>query len=278
MSSWVQARDQIRTRILANSTVPTARVNVAAFNGAKFDYPESDYTTNGNAVWIHPQADSVPQSARPLGIGMTAPMHRQGLLTLSFFFMANVGESDFATYIDPLVEAMQRKEFGVVQTGDFDEPDYIGEDENHGSEFSRVDLQCGYNILEWPTTSLIVDNYITIESNPATHGFAVLDVVGHNDSTGDWQQVVATTAGYANISELGVVFYVPNTNDAILALPGAVVSITGHGLTVGALYVDQSTAGLISNTEPTSGVRWRVGTALDANKIHVNPDDQPEEL
>ncbi len=276
MSSWVQARSQIKTRVLANSTVPSGRVNLSAFNGPAFDYPASDYATNGNSVWIHPQADSVPQAAIPLGLGLSAAMHRQGLLTLSFYFLANVGESDFATYIDPLVEAMQRKEFGVVTTGDFDEPDFIGVDENHGTEWTRVDMQCGYSIQEWPTTSLIVDGYLTIESNPAAHAFAVQNVVGHNDSSTDWQKVVATTAGYANISELAVVFFVPNSNYALLALPGSVVSITGHGL-AGALYVDQSTAGTITDTAPTADVSWRIGTAVDANRIAVI-HEQPIEL
>ena len=276
MSSWVQARDQVLTRVIANSTVPEARINLAAYNGAEFSYPESDYTTPSNAVWIHPQVDSVPGSAQPLGIGLTAKMHRQGLLTLSFYFMANVGESDYATYIDPLVTAMHRAEFGVCEFGDFEEPDYLGTDENHGGEFVRVDMQCGFRVQESSTESLIVDGYLTIQSNPAAHGFAVQQVVGLDDVSTDWEKVVGTTAGYANISELGVVFHVPNVNDAILALPGSVVSITGHGLN-GALYVDQSTAGTITDTAPIAGVSWRIGTAVDANKIAV-VHEQPIEL
>jgi len=271
MADWTLARTAIDTRVLANASTT---VNLSGFNGAKFSYPAEDFTTPANAVWMRHQVDNVPL-AEPLGISALAPMHRRGLLTLSFYLMSNTGEAYLPAVVNPVLEAFHRQEFSIVHMEDFEEPDYIGADGNHGGEWVRVDYRCGFYVEE-RTDGVVDEGYLRVESNPAAHGFAVQEVVGLNDSTDDWQKLIATTAGYANISQAGVVFHVASANDFIVALSGSLVTITAHGLT-GALYVSQGTSGLITSTVPTTGVSWRIGTAVDANRIAVL-HEQPIEL
>ncbi len=268
MSDWMLARTQIKTRVLANSPVPSARINLSEFNSDPTDWvdPEPNFTTPSNSSWFRPQVDSVPVFDQPW-IGDTAMMFRRGLLTFEWFFMAGTGEDDFASPINTLNTAFQRKAFGIVEMDDFDEPDVLGLTD--GGKWMRVNSQAGFIVQQSSTESLIVDQFITVQSDPAAHGFAAEDAVGFNDSSGEWQKLTATTAGVANISQVGLVYFVPNANDFMIALPGSTVSLAGNAFGGGALYVDQSTAGAVTNTVPTAGVQWKIGSAIDSSRVSV---------
>jgi len=276
MSDWMAARTEIKTRVLANSPVPSARVNLTSYNSDQqgWDTPEPDFATPSNSTWFKFQVDSVPLFDQPW-VGTAAPMYRRGLFTASWHFVAGTGEDAYATPINALNTALHRQCFGVVEFDDFDEPDIVGLTED--KEWMRVDSQAGFAVQQSSTESLIVNQYITVLSDPAAHGFAVEDVVGYDDSTGQWEKIIATAAGLANISQIGFVYFVPNVNDFMLALPGSIVSLPGNSFGEGALYVSQSTAGAVTNTVPTSGIRWKVGSQIDSSRVSVK-DFEPLEL
>ena len=270
------ARDAIYTRILANNPVPSARVNLSMFNSdqASWTDPAPDFATPGNCTWWKPQIDSVPVFSQPW-VGEAAPMYRRGLFTAEWYFLAGTGETDFDTPINALNTALHRQSFNGVEFDDFQEPDVLGLTDD--DKWFRVDSSAGFVVQQSSTESLIVNQYISVLSNPVSHGFAVENVVGFNDSTGQWQKIVATTAGVANISQIGFTYFVPSVNDFMIALPGSIVSLPGNSFGTGALYLSQSTAGAVTTTVPTSGVSWKVGSSIDASRVAVK-ETEPQSL
>lgn len=273
--SWTGARDAIYTRFLAQSPVPTSRVNLAMFNGSVFNPPSIDFDTPSNSTWVRPQVDAVP-GATPIGIGQSAAMQRRGILTVAHFFVAGSGETDISI-VNDTITAFHRIEVSgtglVAEFEDADEPDAVGFTDDEA--WFQINATIPFRVQESSTESLTLNQYISVSQS--SHGFAVGDCIGFNDSTTQWQKIVATTAGAANISLVGFCYFVPNANRFMAALPGSTVLMTGHGFGTGALYLDQSTAGSVTTTAPTSGVKWKVGSALDANRVAVL-QTEPESL
>lgn len=97
----------------------------------------------------------------------------------------------------------------------------------------------------------------------AGHGLAVKDWVGFNGSA--WVKVTAT-AGQPRCD--GVVSAVVDSSTFVLS-PVGPVTITGHGYTLGPLYLSQGTAGTVTSTQPSSGIVQQMAVAYDANSLIV---------
>lgn len=89
-----------------------------------------------------------------------------------------------------------------------------------------------------------------------------------------WTEAQANSG--ANIAE-GIVLNVPDASSFWVLIDPAFVTLTSHGLS-GEIWLDQSTAGALTDTKPTSGVRQRLGKTLDANTIFWNPSRSYEEI
>ncbi len=95
------------------------------------------------------------------------------------------------------------------------------------------------------------------------HGLAAKDWVGFSGSS--WGKVAATLAA---VRCDGVVSAVLDADTFVLTSVGA-VTLTGHGYTLGPLYLSQGSAGAVTSSAPSSGVSQQVGVAIDANTVLV---------
>jgi hypothetical protein len=120
------------------------------------------------------------------------------------------------------------------------------------------------------------DDLFAPEFNETTHGFAVGDVLKRSSASAH-AKAQADSAANAKPG-ISVVVDVEDAN-WFSAYPGRhAVTITAHGY--GAfgteLWLDQSTAGAMTTTKPTSGVRLFLGWVIDTNTIFWDP--RPMEL
>lgn len=99
-----------------------------------------------------------------------------------------------------------------------------------------------------------------------SHGFSPGDLV-YPDSATTWAK--ADGSAIASVAE-GIVVSVPDANTAwIVTTDGSLLTLTGHGLgsAGGRLWLDQSTAGAITSTQPVVGVIQPVGRVVDDDTI-----------
>jgi hypothetical protein len=119
-----------------------------------------------------------------------------------------------------------------------------------------------------PDTPLLeaVNPVVTITQ--AAHGFAAGDAV--YQSAGTWAKAIATAE--ATLAD-GVVVSTPDTSTAHIAL-GGLAKVPAHGFTpLGAtLWMSQGTAGLLTTSEPGSGLKQRVATVIDASTLQLHLD------
>ena len=125
-----------------------------------------------------------------------------------------------------------------------------------------------------PLTTSLADTACGLTTVAQTaHGLAIGDVV-RESSVDTFAKAQADTE--ANIN-LGVTLVIAATGaNKFTALRGTTcrdVTISAHGFgAFGAkLWLSQGTAGLITATEPPTGLRWYLGYVLDANTIHWQP-------
>lgn len=101
--------------------------------------------------------------------------------------------------------------------------------------------------------------------NQVAHGFTVSTVVYHDGTS--WKKAkgdASTTVAQAIVSK------VVDTDNFVVSYSG-VVEIPSHGLTIGEYYwLDQTTAGSITSTQPTSGIQQSILHVRDANTLLVD--------
>lgn len=99
----------------------------------------------------------------------------------------------------------------------------------------------------------------------ATHGFSVLDVVGHDGA--NWIKAQSgTQAGD------GIVIAVDDVNTFVLALPG-VHSVAAHGLSLVQKFLSGTVAGGLADSPPVGGPFQRILKPLDANTLLIQIGD-----
>jgi hypothetical protein len=99
----------------------------------------------------------------------------------------------------------------------------------------------------------------------ATHGFSILDVVGHDGA--NWVKAQSgTQAGD------GVVLAVDDVNTFVLGLPGIHV-VSSHGLSLVQKYLSGTVAGGLSDTPPVGGPFQRILKPLDENTLLLQIGD-----
>lgn len=106
----------------------------------------------------------------------------------------------------------------------------------------------------------------TFDITETAHGFAVLDVV-YESGTG-WAKSQANAEGTAEV--FGVVSEVVGAN-SFKAVSNGLITANAHGLGAdGApLYLSEATAGLLTTSEPGTGISKPVAYVVDANNILV---------
>jgi hypothetical protein len=99
------------------------------------------------------------------------------------------------------------------------------------------------------------------------HGFAAGDVVGHDGA--NWVKARSATG---DTRADGIVTAVTDVNTFTVAFAGF-QTITAHGKTAGVNYLDRTTAGAMTTTEPEPGIPGavvqRVAKVIDANTLIV---------
>jgi len=126
------------------------------------------------------------------------------------------------------------------------------------------------------TAASAIWNQIDSVSTPSTltetniaqtaHGLAALDAVRFDGT--NWVKAIANADGSGAAQAIVSSVIDANTFDVVTK---GVFTITGHGLTVANYYwLDQTTAGAIVSTAPTSGTAQSVLFVRDANTISVN--------
>ena len=105
----------------------------------------------------------------------------------------------------------------------------------------------------------------SIPVNQDAHGFSVGDPIYFDGA--DW---VLAQADLADHLHIGVVSEVTDSANCIVALAGEITGLSG--LTPGAwYYLDQSMAGAVTSTEPTTGIKASVYQATSATTAAVVP-------
>ena len=129
--------------------------------------------------------------------------------------------------------------------------------------FQCVDSTNGaavWNNLGTSTPTKLVDS-ISLTS----HGFSAGQVIRKTGSS----YVTAQANSEANAVVFGVVETITDANNFTVVYAGKVTKI-GHGYGIGSiLYLDQSSAGALTTTKPTSGVSKPVAVVSDANSFVV---------
>lgn len=111
----------------------------------------------------------------------------------------------------------------------------------------------------------------------ASHGFAALDVIRHNDTT--W--VDAQANSIAGCTDVWIVTSAPTVNTFVAVKSGR-VTVTTHGLTPGSTYyLSADTAALLTTTKPVGNVTRPLGYYLpcvyveSANVLHILGEGLP---
>ena len=100
----------------------------------------------------------------------------------------------------------------------------------------------------------------------SAHGFTAGQVVYHDGT--DWKLALAEGTGVK--AAQAVISSVADVNTFTIVTSGA-ATISGHGLTVGEYYwLDQTTSGAITVTQPTSGATQQILHVRDANTVFVD--------
>jgi hypothetical protein len=138
-------------------------------------------------------------------------------------------------------------------------------DEDDMSSDSNTHLASQQSIKAYADTKLSK----AVNVNQATHGFAVGDTI-YNDG-GTWTK---SQSDNQDTLTQGVVSEVSDASNFSIVFVGPVTYAAPHGYTIGDyLFTDASTAGLLTETEPTGLTQFSnpVAVVLDANTIFVLP-------
>jgi len=101
--------------------------------------------------------------------------------------------------------------------------------------------------------------------NQTAHGFSQLEAV-HHDGT-NWVKAVATDG---DLDAHTIVTSVVDVDNFVITTVGA-VTVTGHGLSVGEYYwLDQTTAGALTDVKPSTGVAQSLLYVRDANTLSIS--------
>jgi len=265
--TWETELSTVRQLLRSNwSTTPIA------WPGEHFDRPAQTGLLNAPAGylrvgWNHDPAIQGGMSAQGVRV-------YPGLLTIMIMVEPNTGTTIFRTYADT-ISAIFR---AVTATADriwFDEPWY----RFHGKdgEWVRADLNIpftrlkSFGVTDAADLAGAVSDVETVTE--AGHGRAVGEAITWDEAATPLVWALAIGDGVQKLHLTGLVTSVPDVNTFMVATGGSNV-VTAHGETLGALWVDVTTAGTLTSTEPTSatnpGKRSRLfGGATTANRITV---------
>jgi len=123
-----------------------------------------------------------------------------------------------------------------------------------------------WNGLAWDRIS---KEGVYIEVNQAAHGFTLGQAV-YQDAAGVWQLGIADINAPLTAAQ-GIATNI-SVNDFIVVREGR-VTVPAHGLTPlgDYFYLDQTTAGVLTGTQPTTGLQVLMGKIVDANTLDVGP-------
>ncbi len=258
----------ITTAFAAASPVPAGRIAWDAMGGPKFTPPTINPATPEDSIWVRPVAKPVLGTEQSFWANDSDTL-RQGLLAFECFGPVGVGVDQVGAVARDSALIFHRQDFGALH---FDETSGLDKVTNDGA-WEQWNSYVGYYVQEAANSEAAVatNNYNVTQS---AHGFTVNQLIGL--FAGTWQTFVATAAGVTGLELFGFASYVPNANEFTVVV-GDIARLTGHSNGTGPWYADQSTAGAVTTTKPTSGVLLKTGVGLDANRATV-AQSEPTEL
>lgn len=265
--TWEAELSTVRQLLRSNwSTTPIA------WPGEHFIRPDQTGLQNAPGAYLRVGWNHDPA----IQGGMTAQGVRvyPGLITIMIMIEPHVGTRLFREYADT-ISAIFRTEEPTADRIWFLEPWY----RFHGQdgEWVRADLNIPFTRLEsfgvTDSADLAgsVSDVVTITD--VAHGRAVGEAITWDEAATPLVWALAIGDGVQKLHLTGLVTSVPDVDTFRVATGGSNV-VTAHGETLGALWVDVTTAGALTSTEPTStanpGKRRRLfGAATTANRITV---------
>ena len=233
--------------------------------------PPARSTRSSPASYIEVVINHNPAEQR--GMASTGLRHYSALMTIMLMTQDDVGDYLLRTYADTLSTI-----FRDTVTADriwFGEPSY----RFHGpwGEWTRADLDIPFKRLKSFGVTDAADLAGAVSNTQivtqAAHGFLVGDWITYDTAAAPnvWSKAVAD--GVADLNLIGLVLKVQDTSTFSVSTGGSSV-VTAHGETLGALWLDVSTAGAATTTMPTSvaspgAFAKQVGVATTANRITV---------
>ncbi len=117
------------------------------------------------------------------------------------------------------------------------------------------------------------DELFSPKYGQTTHGFSIGDILRRTNITDHTEAQADTEANLGHGRKIVIDVVDANNFTAIRAGNHHAITITSHGLgSFGTtLWLSQATAGLITATEPITGLRLYLGIILDANTIEWEP-------
>jgi hypothetical protein len=126
-------------------------------------------------------------------------------------------------------------------------------------------VNAGVGVAVWNSLSSTTPTKLVDSISLTSHGFTAGQVIRKTGSS----YVTAKADTEANAIVFGVVETITDVNNFTVVYTGKLTKV-GHGFGIGTiLYLDQSTAGLLTSTAPLTGVKKPVAVVADANSFVV---------
>ena len=241
-----------------------------AWPGEHYEPPQRSGDRTAPAAFVEVVINHNP--AQQLAMSPQGVRSYPALMTLMIQTQDDVGDYLLRTYADTLSAI-----FRDTTTADriwFGEPSY----RFHGpwGEWIRADLDVPFRRLKsfGVTDAADLAGAVGPETvSQAAHGFAIGDWINYDTAAAPnvWSKAVAD--GVANLNVIGLVVKVQDTSTFTVSTDSSSV-VTAHGETLGALWLDTSTAGTVTTTMPTSATdpgafAKQVGVATTSSRITV---------
>lgn len=259
----------IVSRFSAQTSI--AAVEYAAANAPPLQTPTVDPADYAASIWARLNLTPVPRAVAPLagvgrpgpvGIGPLAPTYREGLITVEHFGPRGSGADGLLGKVDETRAIFHRARFGNVVCRDAEPADIVGSED----EWFQVNAGIFYYVMELFEEGDMADRVVETYAQ-AAHGRTVGEAVALTGS--------GIAAAQANASEtlaVGVVSRFRTADKIDVAHEGLVtVAAHGYGAVGTRLYLSQVTAGALTTTAPTTGLKQEVARVWDADTLLVRP-------
>lgn len=227
--------------------------------------PEPSESDPAGTAWI--RAQLLGAGARQITIGPHGKRQHLRLLHLDVFTPRGPGRFTAETIANQLAE-QYRAQLDADGRITYGEPDChemdVAEEEADPWYRYAVDIPVRYQFN--PDSPVVEVGYPVLTITQTAHGLAAGQAVYSN--AGTWAKAISMAA--ATLAD-GIVVSAPDADTVHISV-GPTARVNAHGHAIGAtLWLSQSTAGALT-TEPVSGLKQRVATALDANTLKLHDD------